>query len=181
MSTAYRLVPWTQVARPHSDVTSGALEMGTYAANLAAVFRGRAGAPDVYARADRFFAATYVTPQLRRLLEDVLGAIAGHGGDRVLQLRTPFGGGKTHTLLALLHLARDRAASADVPELADLPDPGPVRIAVLSGEELDPLRPMRSVGGIETRTLWGELGAQLGRYDAVAEHDRLGSACGGDT
>ena len=37
-----------------------------------------------------------------------------------------------------------------------------------------------SESGAETRTLWGELAAQLGRYDVVAEHDRLGAAPGGD-
>ena len=52
-SGAYRLAPWTTVARPHEDVTRGALDMGTYAANLAGVFRRRAGVPDVYTRPRR--------------------------------------------------------------------------------------------------------------------------------
>lgn len=178
---AYHLVPWAKVARPHDDVTSGALDMGVYAANLARVYRQTPGVPDVYRRADRFFAATYVTDGLRRLLADVEGSLAGQPGDKVLQLRTPFGGGKTHTLLALLHLAQDRdAALSAAGDLAGLPDPGPVSVAVLSGEELDPLT-VRTTNGHETRSLWGELGAQLGRYDLVADHDRAGSAPGGDT
>jgi hypothetical protein len=178
-SRAYRLAPWTTVARPHDDVTRGALDMGTYAANLAGVFRDRPGVPDVYRRAELFFAATYITTALRDLLADVLVVLDGGPGDRVLQLRTPFGGGKTHTLLALLHLARARAAAASIPEFANLPDPGPVQVAVLSGEELDPLSPMTE-SGIETRTPWGEMAAQLGRYHLVAEHDRTGAAPGGD-
>jgi hypothetical protein len=178
-SGAYRLTPWTTIARPHDDVISGALDMGTYAANLAGVFRRRPGVPDVYTRPESFFTATYLTAALHELLVDVLRVLGGGSGDRVLQLRTPFGGGKTHTLVALLHLARDRAAAALVPELADLPDPGPVQVAVLSGEELDPLSPMAE-SGIETHTLWGELAAQLGRYQLVAEHDRVGAAPGGD-
>ena len=52
-SGAYRLAPWTTVARPHEDVTGGALDMGTYAANLAGVFRRRPGVPDVYTRPGR--------------------------------------------------------------------------------------------------------------------------------
>jgi len=179
-STAYRLAPWTDVARPHPDVVGGALEMGTYAVNLAQVFRHKAGVPEVYARPERFFATTYLTAGLRRLLVDVLEVLAGGHGDQVLQLRTPFGGGKTHTLVALLHLARSRTAAAAVPELATLPDPGAVRVAVLSGEELDPLSTFRAGDGTETRTLWGELAAQLGRYELVAEHDRQGAAPGGD-
>jgi hypothetical protein len=178
-STGYQLTPWTTVARPHADVTAGALDMGTYAANLALVYRQEPGVLDVYARPDRFFAATYLTDGLRRLLGDVNRVLAGGTGDRVLQLRTPFGGGKTHTLLALLHLARDRAAAlAGAPDLVDLPDPGTVQVAVLSGEELDPLS-TRATDGQTTRTLWGELGAQLGRYDLVAQHDQTGSAPGG--
>jgi Protein of unknown function (DUF499) len=177
---AYRLAPWTTVARPHEDVRSGALDMGTYAANLAGVFRRRPGVPDVYTRPEFFFAATYLTTALHELLLDVCRVLGGGPGDRVLQLRTPFGGGKTHTLVALLHLARDRAASTSLREFADLPDPGPVQVAVLSGEELDPLSVM-SASGVETRTLWGELAAQLGRYDLVAEHDVAGSAPGGET
>jgi hypothetical protein len=179
MTSGYRLAPWTTVARPHTDVTSGALGMGTYAANLAGVFRRRPGVPEVYADPDRFCAATYLTAALRQLLDDVLRVLQGGSGDRVLQLRTPFGGGKTHTLVALLHLARDRAAAASAPDFANLPDPGPVQVAVLSGEELDPLSPIKE-SGVETHTLWGELAAQLGRYDLVAEHDRRGAAPGGD-
>lgn len=177
---AWQLSPWAKVARPHADITSGALDMGTYAANLARVFRSVPGVPEVYARPERFFAATYVTEGLRRLLSDVEAALAGEPGDKVLQLRTPFGGGKTHTLLALLHLVRDRSAAlSGAPELAGLADPGPVSVVVLSGEELDPLTSRRT-GDIETRTLWGEMAAQLGRYELVAEHDRSGSAPGGD-
>jgi len=181
MTGAYRLAAWTSVARPHADVTGGALDMGTYAANLARVFRGIEGVPEVYRRPDRFFAATYLTAGLRSLLHDVLAVLEGDDGDRVLQLRTPFGGGKTHTLVALLHLARDRAAAAGIDGLAALPDPGPVQVAVLSGEELDPLTPRTTSDGTVTRTLWGELAAQLGRYDLVARHDAEGSAPGGET
>ena len=77
---------------------------------------------------------------------------------------------------SLLHLARRRAAAV-IEELADVPDPGPVQVAVLSGEELDPLSAMVT-NGIETHMLWGELGAQLGRYDLVAEHDRARDGSG---
>lgn len=178
---AFQLSPWARVARPHPDVTAGALEMGTYAVNLAKVFRDDPATPEVYRRAERYFASTYFTEALVRLLTDVLGVLGGGGGDRVIQLRTPFGGGKTHSLVGLLHLVNHRDAARGVSELANLPDPGPVEVAVLSGEELDPLTPMVSRGGIRTHTLWGELAAQVGRYEVVAEHDRTGSAPGGHT
>ncbi len=154
MTDPYQLRPWTDVVRPHPDVESGDLAMGTYAANLAAVRFTGAG-PAVYADASEFFAATYFTATMTKLLGDVFGVLAGGSGDRVVQLRTPFGGGKTHTLLALYHLANERAAAAaNTPELADVADPGAVRVAVLSGEYLDPQRG-RSVDGRTIRTLWG--------------------------
>jgi len=139
--------------------------MGTYAANLAAVaFRGESSAA-VYADAGEFFGSTYFTRAMRQLLVDVFGVLDGEPGDRVLQLRTPFGGGKTHTLLALYHLATAREQASGVDELADVPDPGSVRVAVLSGEYLDPQRG-RSVDGRRIATLWGELAYQLGGWDA---------------
>jgi len=137
--TAYTLRPWTDVVEPHPDVRSGDLAMGTYAANLAKVAIESAGA-EVYRDAKAFFAATYFTEEIRKLLFDVWARLAGAPGDRVLQLRTPFGGGKTHTLLALYHLATSPEAAQGVPELEGLPEPGAVRAAVLSGEYLDPQR-----------------------------------------
>ncbi|MER0483117.1 DUF499 domain-containing protein [Streptomyces sp. Edi2] len=180
MSSSYRLSSWTEVARPHEDVAAGVLDMGTYAANLSGVFRGRKGISPVYADAGRFYQATYLTEKMRELLTDVVSVLAGGTGSHVLQLRTPFGGGKTHSLVALLHLVRNRAASlAACPELKDIADPGDVRVAVLSGEELDALTPMTATG-IETHTLWGEFAAQLGRYELVKQHDLAGAAPGGD-
>ncbi|AWN29968.1 hypothetical protein DKG71_30770 [Streptomyces sp. NEAU-S7GS2] len=161
-------------------MAAGVLDMGTYAANLSGVFRGRKGISPVYADAARFYQATYLTEKMRELLTDVVSVLAGGTGSHVLQLRTPFGGGKTHSLVALLHLIRNRAASlAACPELKDIADPGEVRVAVLSGEELDALTPMTATG-IETHTLWGEFAAQLGRYELVKQHDLAGAAPGGD-
>jgi len=161
---AYALRPWTDVVRPHPDVASGDLAMGTYAANIAKVAMTHE-AESVYGDAEAFFAATYFTPTMCGLLRDVFRALAGQGGDRVVQLKTPFGGGKTHSLLALYHLARSRPAAASVPELDGVPDPGPVQVCVLSGEYLDPARG-REVDGRTIRTLWGELAYQLGGWAA---------------
>src|SRR4051794_9212981 len=162
--SAYALRPWTDVVRPHPDVASGDLAMGTYAANIAKVAMAHEG-DEVYRDASAFFAATYFTPTMVGLLRDVFRALAGQGGDRVVQLKTPFGGGKTHSLLALYHLASSRAAATRVPELHGIPDPGRVRVCVLSGEYLDPARG-RDVDGRTIGTLWGELAFQLGGWSA---------------
>src|SRR5437868_14011821 len=84
---AHALRPWTDVVRPHPDVASGDLALGTYAANLAAVALGGQAEP-VYRDAQAFFGATYFTPTMVELLRDVFRALAGDGGDRVVQLKT---------------------------------------------------------------------------------------------
>src|SRR6185312_16689273 len=146
--------PWVDLARPHEDILSGDLEMAVFAADLGSVTRpDSAGARRVYSDAREFFRPTYLTSNMRMLLTDVLGGLAGRGGDRVLQLRTPFGGGKTHTLLALYHLATARDQLADMSEIGSLPDPGPCRVASLSGVDLDPSAP-RTHEGVTVRTLW---------------------------
>src|SRR4051794_37457766 len=114
MAAPYTLRPWTDAVEPDADVRTGKLAMGIYAANLATVALREGAAAEVYADAERFFDATYFTKAMRDILGDVWGALAGERGDRVLQLRTPFGGGKTHTLIALYHLARSPEAAAGV-------------------------------------------------------------------
>lgn len=168
MSDVRQLRPWTDVVRPHADVASGDLAMGTYAANLAAVAYATGNAPSVYTDAREFYTSTFLTPAMRRVLGDVSSVLCGEPGDRALQLRTPFGGGKTHTLLALLHLARARAEVAMVTNLDGIPDPGTIRLAVISGEYLDPQRG-RQIDGRTIKTLWGELAYQLGGWAAFDE------------
>jgi hypothetical protein len=173
---------WTDLTRPHDDILSGDLEMAVFAADLGSVAAGTRTTREVYRDPVAFFRATYLTSSMRSLLEDVLSALAGRGGDRVLQLRTPFGGGKTHSLLALYHLVTSRDRLGDFPEVIELPDPGPVRVAVLSGIDLDPSAP-REHDGTVTRTLWGELAWQLGgaaAYREVAEQDERRQAPGKD-
>jgi len=176
------LPPWTKVVRPHRDIEQGELDISAYAADLGGVDRQDPNVPAVYRDAGEFFRTTYLTRNLRRLLTDVMGVIAGAEGDRVIQLRTPFGGGKTHSLLALLHLMRSRS-EIDPGLLEGIADPGAGKTVVLSGVDLDPFSG-REVDGLHIRTLWGELAYRLGgrdRYELVREHDVEGGAPGGDT
>ncbi len=176
--TTTPLRPWPQGVRLHPDVEAGDTAVATYAIDLGALVAGDPHVPATYRRPDEFFRATHLTSGLRRLLADVLGGLTGGTGDRVLQLRSPFGGGKSHTLAALYHAARDRQALSIVPEGATLPDPGPVRVAVFDGEKYDVEG--RVVDGQVTRTMWGMLAAQLGNYSLVEYHDQKRIAPGGD-
>lgn len=176
-----RLPRWSDVLSPHEDIEQGRLEMSTYAADLGGVDRADPNIPRVYRDAGEFFRTTYLTRSLRRTLVDVLGVLSGAAGDRVIQLRTPFGGGKTHTLLALYHVLKHRS-DIDPSLLDGVPDPGPAKVVVLSGVDLDPLTP-RQTDGLAVRTLWGELAVRLGgpsTYEQVRQHDAEGVPPGGD-
>jgi hypothetical protein len=176
--TTYQLHPWSQAVHLHPDVESGNTAVAAYAIDLGALVDGDRHIPRVYRQPADFFAVTHLTSGMRRLLEDVLGGLAGGGGDRVLQLRSPFGGGKSHTLAALYHAARDRSALATLPGGDALPDPGPVRVAVFDGEKFDVQG--REVDGQHVQTMWGMLAARLGCYERVAYHDQNRVAPGGD-
>jgi hypothetical protein len=177
MTTA-QLRPWSQVVSLDHDVESGNTAVAAYAIDLGALVAGDPRIPRVYRQPADFFAVTHLTSGLRRLLSDVLSGLTGGSGDRVLQLRSPFGGGKSHTLAALYHAANDRGALDLLPECAALPRPGAVRIAVFDGEKFDVQG--RLVEGQQVYTMWGAVAAQLGRYDAIAYHDANRIAPGGD-
>jgi hypothetical protein len=162
------LKPWFAVATPHEDIRQGKLSEAIFAANLWAVVQG--DAPEVYLDPAAFFAKTYLTSGLTSVLKKVSRALTGEAdaGDRILSLQTSFGGGKTHTLVALWHLARHadklRAASdcADLREaLGDLPA-RVKNVAVFTNQTCDATQGRRTPEGIQTRTLWGELALQLG-------------------
>jgi hypothetical protein len=154
--TTHVLRPWTDCVALHPDVQAGSLTESTFAIDLGAVAACDPTAPPVYRDPFAFFKATYLTADLRKLLGEVLSALAGSGGgNRVLKLRSPFGGGKSHTLAALLHAARCPAALEALPEARGLPDPGPVAVAVFDGEKFDARVGKVIAPGRTIQTMWG--------------------------
>ncbi|MBO8151135.1 MAG: ATP-binding protein [Candidatus Marinimicrobia bacterium] len=97
--------PFTQTATPHEDILKGRLTMDVFAADLWQVANGKA--PLDYQDADLFFRKTYLTKGLKNIIEVAKARLEGRSGDSVIQLQTPFGGGKTHTLVALYHKAKE--------------------------------------------------------------------------
>lgn len=91
----------------------GTFQQAEFAADISAVRSGKA--PDIYKDAALFFDRTYITEGMALLLTQVAQRLAGQGGEPVIQLQTAFGGGKTHTLLAVLHLATRNARSPRCP------------------------------------------------------------------
>ncbi len=99
------LKPFIQIARPHKDVFKGEPTMDIYAADLWQVFKG--SAPLDYQDPEIFFKKTYLTKNLDNIIKTVNARLDGKSGDSTIQLQTPFGGGKTHTLIALYHKAKE--------------------------------------------------------------------------
>ena len=178
------LKPWREIATPHKDVLQGTFKQSEFAADITQVANGTA--PAEYQDAEQFFARTYITEGMRLLLISVAQRLAGQGGDPVIQLQTAFGGGKTHTLLAVYHLASRTVPTScltgippllDEAGITDLPE---ARVAVIDGIKLSPSQP-RKQGKHTINTLWGELAWQLlgeAGFEQVADSDRDGTSPG---
>lgn len=183
MST-YALKPWTEIVRLHPDVENDALTEAMFAIDLGAIAANDPGTPAFYRDARVFFQATHITTDLGRLLEEVLAVLAG-GPDstkfnRVLKLRTHFGGGKSHVMAALLHAARDSSALGVVPEASGYARPTGVKVAVFDGEKFDARDGKTLSDGRVIKTMWGWIAQQLDRYEVLANHDKDMVSPGGD-
>lgn len=184
---------WRDVIEPHPDVAQGRYKNAEFAADLAQVARGE-GAYE-YRDPVEFFARTYVTEGMTGLLEQSLRRICGKDGEPVIQLKTAFGGGKTHSMLALYHMMRGRVPVEKIPNVkyvlqrAGVSQVPKANVAVLVGTALDPTRAKRpqNMPGITINTLWGEMAAQLAEsagnpklYDYVKEADKKGVSPGSE-
>ncbi len=178
------LRPWRDVVVPHPDVASGRFTQAEFAADLAQVYKGEGS--DEYRDPVEFYRRTFVTVGLHELLVGALMRLEGVGGDPVIELQTNFGGGKTHSMLALYHLFGG-SPSSDLPGLeaalaaAGLEKASQARRAVLVGTALSPGEIHKKPDGTEVRTLWGELAWQLGGQEGfrlVADSDAQGVSPG---
>src|SRR5436309_11831209 len=104
--------PFHTIAIPHRDILDGKLTMEVFAADLWETYNGRA--TQEYKDATTFFKKTYVTQGLKNLLSVVEKRLKAVGGDPVIQIQTPFGGGKTHALIAMYHRAKEWKAKTVV-------------------------------------------------------------------
>lgn len=160
------LPAWWQVAVPHKDIREKKFTEAVFAADLSDVLNGTA--PKEYSDPRLFFERTYMTKGLVNLVQNVLSRLVTGGGDPVIQLQTPFGGGKTHSLLALYHVAKSVDQINHMEQvknlLARFPRFKGVKVAAFVGTAADP---------VKGRTPWGEIAHQLGCYEIVEEHDKL--------
>lgn len=165
------LKPWREVVMPHEDVASGRYQQAEFAADLWQVHLGEG--TDEYRNPVEFFRRTYLTASLKEMLVGAVRRLTVGGGDPVVQLQTNFGGGKTHSMLALYHLfsgiAPTELAGIDavMQEACATTVPKANRV-VLVGNKISPGNPSVKADGTVVRTLWGELAWQLGGKKAFA-------------
>ncbi|RLF61780.1 MAG: hypothetical protein DRN16_03190, partial [Thermoplasmata archaeon] len=175
------LKPWYAVATPHKDIREGRLNEAVFAANIWAVVQE--DAPDVYLDPEEFYRKTYMTSGLKTVLKRVAAGLQleGESGDRIISLQTAFGGGKTHILVALWHLAKHADVLKRSPYGTELREvlgerfpEEPCNVAVFTNQTCDATQGRITPEGVHTRTLWGELAVQLGGkelYEKVRAND----------
>ncbi|MBK8177039.1 MAG: DUF499 domain-containing protein [Rhodospirillales bacterium] len=160
------LKPWREVVNPHRDVASGRYQQAEFAADLWQVHLGEGS--DEYRKPSEFFRRTYLTQSLKDLLTGAMQRLSAQGGDPVVQLQTNFGGGKTHSMLALYHLFSGTTPGEMLGIDALMADAGisalpeKVKRVVLVGNKISPGNPSSKPDGTVVKTLWGELAWQLG-------------------
>ena len=198
-ASASKLTAWRDVIRPNLDVAQGNFREADFAANLQKVYNERASAAG-YGNPVSFFKQTYITPGIRTLLVNTLSRLGGNGGHPVIQTKTGFGGGKTHSLIALYHLVTSADALINPPtdgehdkisedirnimhEAGWDPDTNiQPKIAVLGGTYFATTDSTITDNGDPLNTLWGVMAHQLGgqeAYELVGQAARQGTAPGG--
>lgn len=155
---ARALKPWIEVALPHPDVLANRFKEAEFAADLFAVDSGNA--TEDYATPENFFRITFLTEGLKRVLLSALQRLGKVGGDPVIGLQTAFGGGKTHTMLAVLHLAKANDLSllegvAPLVAQAGLKGWTKPKTAVFVGSSKGTDTSLNLKDGPKVHTLWG--------------------------
>lgn len=180
------LKPWREVIAPHTDVAKGNFLEAEFVADLHAVHHGMANAE--YGDPKEFYARTFLTEGLKDLLRRSMTRLGSGGGSPVLELKTNFGGGKTHSLLALYHLfskvpANSLAGMDELLNELNVQDTPEAKRVVIAGHQLGVNQPRKKEDGIEVRTLWGEVAYQLGGatgYEKLRSSDESGTNPGAE-
>jgi predicted AAA+ superfamily ATPase len=171
--------PWFKNVTPHKDIQDGHLDESIFAANLAEVAAGTGR--EIYNSPEMFFSKTYFTAGLKNIARRMVQGLNGgqDAENRVISLQTGFGGGKTHTLISLYHLAKwgkkamQSEHTKELLEITGEPKFDSAHIAVFTNTTNDPAQG-RTVDGITIKTIWGELAYQLGgksAYEIVRVND----------
>lgn len=187
-----QLKPWREVVQPRDDVKTGKTVQAEFAVDLSRVVANKG--PRQYLDPVYFFQQTYITEGMKNLLVNVAQRLNTKGGEPIIQLQTGFGGGKTHSMLAVYHMVKfretgrgevpinDLSGMGEILNLANVPTIPAGRVVVLDGNSLAPAQP-RMEGNIALNTLWGRLAWGLGgeeAYEMVRPSDEAHTSPGKD-
>jgi hypothetical protein len=151
---------WFDVITPHEDIRKGHFDEAVFAADLGDVADGKA--PPDYNDPYTFLKKTYLTEGLTSLLTGVHNKLTGGKGASVVEIKTPFGGGKTHSMVAIYHYLKHGDQVKELLPLGlELLSPG---MAVIGGNHWNPLEG-HTTDGLTRRTFWGEVAYQIGGRD----------------
>lgn len=173
------LRPWREVLQPHDDVATGNFHASEFAADLYKVATGGEVDSD-YADPVEFFRRTYLTEGLRDLIGRAVRRLSGDdNASPVINLQTNFGGGKTHSMLSLWHVAAGLPVGDFPQEAQELLaangySAAKVNRVAIVGNHFSPSGVAKD-DGTHVNTIWGELAWQLGgpgAYAMVAKADR---------
>lgn len=176
---AVTLPNWRKGVIPHEDIRNDQVSEALFAVNLSRAIADEGA--DEYRNPQLFFQRTYLTQTLQSMIKDVLQTLRGEpGANSVIHMQTNYGGGKSHTKLALYHLLKSPKAALLVPQVSDfLQESGAVSIpqaAVAALPCADLFAGGRQVqDGLTLYTLWGEIAYRLGGialYEIIREADQ---------
>lgn len=187
-----KLKPWYQVVTPREDLRENRpMDASEFAVHLDHIRERRESVSTDYLDPRRFFERTYLTGSLLDLTSQVVRRLSGLQVETsaVFNMATQFGGGKTHSLTTLYHLAvgggsaRSWKGVERILQKAQVSSVPHAAVAVFVGGEFDVLQGRKADGEPHRRTPWGEIAWQLGGkngFNAVSEHDAKGVAPAGD-
>jgi len=158
---------------PNQDIINNTITENSFAVGFNAVIGGSGMDENVYTDPRKFFALTHMTKNLQGIVSHVLLRVWRGEGSPLLVLDTTFGGGKTHTLVALYHLFKHPSIAEQDPEIRkilaekDLRSVPDVALVAIDGHSLSSVQREG-----EVRTIWGEMARQLGQYEMMKVYDQ---------
>ncbi len=158
--------PWYEIVLPHSMIQSGHIKESFFVADLGNIIQGLA--PSDYSNPRMFFQKTFLTQGLLSLLNTVQAKLCNEEGSGIIKLQTPFGGGKTHALIAIYHYVANGAELHNY--LPQSLSPFKTRVAAIVGTNLNPLEG-RKEHNICIHTIWGDIAYQIAGANGYKEFE----------
>lgn len=185
------LKAWHQIVTPREDLRANKpLDASEFAVHLDHVRSGTA--PIDYIDPERFFQRTYLTQTLLDMAAQTVRRLNGITTETspVFNLTTQFGGGKTHSLTLLYHLARSGSKAIhyqgvnDIIQKAGITDIPVAEVGIFVGTEFGSISGRGDgINEPSRKTPWGELAFQIGGaagFELVRQHDECFTPPSGD-